>query len=122
MNIPKILWAMVCRFVVTDGLKQFLAGDFMSNVYLLVIVILLGQAWRRWTWFRRLTDLYTEYYHWVEENVPLPGNQKLRHYMEKLNEAIIELRGMPMTDREIKMARLTADALAEKDHMIKFYR
>ncbi|NMB46052.1 MAG: hypothetical protein GX998_06530, partial [Firmicutes bacterium] len=84
MNIPKILWAMVCRFVVTDGLKQFLAGDFMSNVYLLVIVILLGQAWRRWTWFRRLTDLYTEYYHWVEENVPLPGNQKLRHYMEKL--------------------------------------
>jgi hypothetical protein len=61
-----------------------------------------------------LTALYTEYYYWVEENVPLPGQLKLRRYLEKLNEVIIELRGTPMTDREIQRAKLAADALAEK--------
>lgn len=44
-----------------------------------------------------MTELFVEYYNWVEENVPLPGNIKLRRYLEKLNEAIIELRGTPMT-------------------------
>ena len=122
MNIPKVLWTMICTFVLTDGSKAFLASDFMFNVYLLVSIILLGQAWRHWAWFRKLTRLYTEYYHWVEEHVPLPGNQKLRRYMDKLNEAIIELRGKPMSDREIQRAKLAADALAEKDHMAQFYR
>ncbi len=121
MNIPKVLWAMANRLVFTGGCRAFLSSDFMFNVYLLVVVLLLGQAWRRWAWFRKLTQLYTEYYHWVEENVPLSGNLKLRRYMEKLNEAIIELRGMPMTDREIQRAKLAADALAQKDHMAKFY-
>ncbi|NLJ25251.1 MAG: hypothetical protein GX354_07485 [Firmicutes bacterium] len=121
MNIPKTLWAIVCRFVFTDGCRDLFASDLMFNVYLLVAVILLGQAWRRWAWFRKLTELYTEYYHWVEKNVPLAGNLKLRRYMEKLNEAIVELRGAPMTDREIQRAKLYADALAQKDHMSKFY-
>jgi hypothetical protein len=122
MNIPKVLWAMMSTFMFTDGCKAFLISDFMFNVYLLVSVILLGQAWRHWAWFRKLTKLYTEYYYWVEENVPLPGNQKLRRYMQKLNETIIELRGEPMSDREIQRAKLAADALAEKDRMDKFYR
>ena len=121
MNIPKVLWGMICTFLFTDGFKAFLTSDFMFTVYLLVSVILLGQAWRHWAWFRKLTRLYTEYYYWVEEHVSLPGHEKLRRYMEKLNEAIIELRGEPMSEREIQRAKLTADALAAKDHMTKFY-
>ena len=66
---------------------------------------------------RQLTSLYTEYYNWVEANVPLSGNLKLRRYMDKLNEAILDLRGTPMTDQEIQKAKLAADALAVKDHM-----
>ncbi|NLJ86508.1 MAG: hypothetical protein GX322_08705 [Firmicutes bacterium] len=122
MSIPKALWAIVCHLFLTDAGRAFLTSDFMSNVYFLAVVILLGVAWRRWAWLRQLTDLYREHYYWIEENVQLPGNLKLGRYMEKLNEAIVELRGSPMTDHEIKMAKLTADGLAAKDHMSGFYR
>jgi hypothetical protein len=121
MSIPKVLWALACELIFTDGCKSFLTSDLMANIYFLGTVILLGTAWRHWAWLRQLTDLYLEYYHWVEENVPLSGNMKLRRYMDKLNETIMDLRGSPMTDREIKMAKLAADALAAKDHMHKFY-
>lgn len=122
MSIPKVLWALACEFIFTDGCRAFLTSDLMTNIYFLGAVILLGAAWRHWAWLRDLTDLYTEYYHWVEENVPLPGNMKLRRYMDKLNEVIIDLRGTPMTDREIQRAKLTADALATKDHMHGYRR
>ena len=117
MSIPKALWALVCRFIFTDSTKIFLQSDFMANIYFLGGTILLGALWRHWAWLRQLTELYTHYYHWVEVNVPLPGNMKLRRYMDRLNEAIIDLRGTPMTDKEIQRAKVAADALAAKDHM-----
>ena len=122
MSIPKLLWDLVCRYIFTDSCRAFLTSDFMFNIYMFAVVLLLGWAWRRWAWVRKLTALFTEYYNWVEENVPLPGHIKLRRYLEKLNEVIIDLRGTPMTDQEIKMAKLAADTLAQKDHLARFYR
>ncbi|NLA58287.1 MAG: hypothetical protein GX855_05220 [Firmicutes bacterium] len=121
MNIPKFLWELICRYIFTDSCRTFLTSDFMFNIYMFVVVLALGYGWRRGAWVRRLTELFDEYYNWVEVNVPLPGHIKLRRYLEKLNEAIIELRGTPMTDEEIKMAKLTADTLAQKDHLARFY-
>lgn len=119
MNIPAVLWEFLRSYLLSEGLNALLTSDFMINVYFFLVLFGLGIAWKKWRWFRLLGSLYVEYYQWAEQNVALPGNYKLRKYMEKLNQRILELRGRPMTEKEIKRAKLAADALAEKDHLKK---
>jgi len=117
LNIPGFLMNLVKTYLFSEGLRTVLTSDWAMNLYFFIALVLIGYAWQRWKWFRLLGSLYVEYFEWAEENVTLPGNYKLRKYMQKLNERIMELRGRPMTEAEIKRAKLAADALAEKDHL-----
>jgi hypothetical protein len=119
MNIPAFLIDFLKNYLFSEGLRTLLTSDWAMNLYFFVALVLIGYAWQRWKWFRLLGNLYVEYFDWAEENVALPGNYKLRKYMHKLNDKIMELKGRPMTETEIKRAKLAADTLAEKDHLEK---
>jgi hypothetical protein len=118
MNIPALLLGFLRNYLFSEALRALLTSDWAINLYFFAGLVLVGVAWRKHAWFRLLGNLYVEYYQWAEKTAGgMPGNYKLRKYMQQLNQRIIELKGRPMTDEEIRQAKLAADALAEKDHL-----